>query len=63
MNGGWHIESVASVAVRLDKRAETVALMKETAVDDGGCAWMASNAPPIALPVVVVAGSATAGGF
>ena len=63
VNGGWRIESTMSAAARPDERAETATLVKETAVDDGGCAWMAPNAPSIALPVVVVAGSAVARGF
>ena len=65
VNDGWRIESAASVATRPDERAEMAALVKETviAVDDGGCAWMAPTAPPVAPPVVVVAKSTAAGGF
>ena len=63
MNSGWHVESTVSTVARLDERAKMIALVKETAVDDGGYAWMAPNAPPITLPTAVVAGSAAAGGF
>ena len=51
------------VPLLVSMRAETAVLMKETVVDDGGCTWMAPNAPPVALPMVVVVGSAAAGGF
>ena len=63
VNDGWCIESTVSSTACLDERAEMAALVKETTVDDGGCVWMAPNAPPIALSVAVVAGSAAAGGF
>ena len=49
VNGGWRIESAASAAARLDEKAETIALVKETVVDDSGCAWMALNTPSVAL--------------
>ena len=38
-------------------------LVKETAVDDGDCAWMAPNAPLIALSMAIVVGSAAVGAF
>ena len=65
VNGGWHVESTASAAAHPIERAEIAALVEETEIvaDDGGYAWKALNAPPIAPRAVVVAGFAVVGGF
>ena len=65
MNGGWHVKSAVSTAAHLIERVEIAALVEETEIvtDDGGYAWKALNAPPVAPPTVVVARFAVVGGF
>ena len=65
MNGGWHVESAVSAAAHPVERVEITTLEEETKIiaDDGGYAWKALNAPPVAPPAIVVAGFAVVGGF
>ena len=65
VNGGWHVESAASAAAHPVERAEIAALVEETEIitNDGGYAWKALNAPPVAPPVIMVVGFAIVGGF
>nr|XP_019702979.1 uncharacterized protein LOC109505165 [Elaeis guineensis] len=60
-NGGWHVEIATCTTAHPVERAEIAALVKETEIvtDDDGYAWKVLNAPPIAPPVVVVAGVKT----
>ena len=64
VNGGWRVESIASVAAHPVERAE-IAILVETEIvtNDSGYAWKALSVPPIAPPTVVVVGFAVVGGF
>ena len=65
MNNEWHDESAENVVVHLDEKIEMVTLEKEMViiVDDGGCAWMALTAPPVAPPAAAAVGFVAVGGF
>ena len=65
LNGGWCIGIAVSAAAHPIERAIIVALVKkmEIIANDGGYAWKAPNAPPVAPPTVVVSGFAVIRGF
>ena len=64
-NGERHGENVEKVVARYDENVETIIILgmkKEIIMEDGGCAWMALNAPSVSPSVVAATMFVVVGG-